>query len=149
MILSTILIGNNIANVATSIYGSYLFTRIIVNYGVAKELAISASSVILVLLILFFGEIIPKNIAIFNSFRLSILVSPCIYFFYLFFYPLAKTSVALSGLISKLFGRSDEDHISDDQLLAIVNTGEKQGVFEKREKTAIKNMFRIYRYHCQ
>ena len=30
MILSTILIGNNIANVATSIYGSYLFTRIIV-----------------------------------------------------------------------------------------------------------------------
>ena len=140
MILSTILIGNNIANVATSIYGSYLFTRIIVNYGVAKELAISASSVILVLLILFFGEIIPKNIAIFNSFRLSILVSPCIYFFYLFFYPLAKTSVALSGLISKLFGRSDEDHISDDQLLAIVNTGEKQGVFEKREKTAIKNI---------
>ena len=46
----------------------------------------------------------------------------------------------MSGLISRLFGRSEEDNISDDQLLAIVNTGEKQGVFEKREKIAIKNI---------
>ena len=140
MILSTILIGNNIANVFASIYGSYIFTRIIVTLGMAREIAVSISSVVLILLILFFGEIIPKNIAIFNSFRLGVLISPLIYFFYLLFYPLAKTAVALSGLISRLFGRSEEDNISDDQLLAIVNTGEKQGVFEKREKIAIKNI---------
>ena len=138
MLLSTILIGNNIANVFASIYGSYLFTRIIVTLGMAREIAVSLSSVVLILLILFFGEIIPKNIAIFNSFRLGVFISPLIYFFYLLFYPLAKAAVAMSGLISRLFGRSEEDNISDDQLLAIVNTGEKQGVFEKREKIAIK-----------
>ena len=38
------------------------------------------------------------------------------------------------------FVASTKENISDDQLLAIVNTGEKQGVFEKREKTAIKNI---------
>ena len=140
MLLSTILIGNNIANVFASIYGSYLFTRIIVTLGMAREIAVSLSSVVLILLILFFGEIIPKNIAIFNSFRLGVFISPLIYFFYLLFYPLAKAAVAMSGLISRLFGRSEEDNISDDQLLAIVNTGEKQGVFEKREKIAIKNI---------
>ena len=115
----------------------------------AREIAVSISSVVLILLILFFGEIIPKNIAIFNSFRLGVLISPLIYFFYLLFYPLAKTAVALSGLISRLFGRSEEDNISDDQLLAIVNTGEKQGVFEKREKNSYQEHFRIHRYHCQ
>ena len=140
MILSTILIGNNIANVFASIYGSYLFTKVIVHFGMAKEFAVSLSSFILILFILFFGEIIPKNIAIFNSFRLGVFISPLIYFFYILFYPLAKTSVALAGLISRLFGRSEEESISDNQLLAIVNTGEKQGVFEKSEKTAIKNI---------
>ena len=140
IILSTILIGNNIANVFASIYGSYLFTKIIISWGMAKEFAVSLSSFFLILLILFFGEIIPKNIAIFNSFRLGVLISPFIYFFYIFFYPLAKSAVALSGFISRFFGRSEEENISDDQLLAIVNTGEKQGVFEKREKTAIKNI---------
>ena len=48
IILSTILIGNNIANVFASIYGSYLFTKIIISWGMAKEFAVSLSSFFLI-----------------------------------------------------------------------------------------------------
>ena len=106
MLLSTILIGNNIANVfanlwklpeysSASIYGSYLFTRIIVTLGMAREIAVSLSSVVLILLILFFGEIIPKNIAIFNSFRLGVFISPLKIFFLPTFLSFRKRAVAI------------------------------------------------------
>ena len=140
MILSTILIGNNIVNVATSIYGSYLFTTTLTNLGLSHKLSFSLAGIILVIVILFWGEIIPKNIAIYNSFRLSILVTPLLYCFYIFLYPVTKITVYFSSLISKLFGRSDKTTISDDQLLAMVNSGEKLGVFDKNEKVVIKNI---------
>ena len=59
MLLSTILIGNNIANVFASIYGSYLFTRIIVTLGMAREIAVSLSKSVLTFHAhsYFFGEI--------------------------------------------------------------------------------------------
>lgn len=139
-ILSTILIGNNISNVLSSIYGSYLFTTLLIKLGFSENFGVTFSGIILIVLILFWGEVIPKNIAVFNSLKISFLFSPIIYFFYIALYPVTIIVSFLSNFISKFFGTSDNNPISDDHVLAIVNTGGEMGVFEDNEKSIIKNI---------
>jgi len=68
-LLSTILIGNNLVNVAAASIATSIAFRIIPNYAVA------ASTGILTLLILIFGEIIPKSLATYHSVKISLIVA--------------------------------------------------------------------------
>lgn len=137
--LSTILIGNNIANVFTSIYGSYLISTILIHFGVSQEIALSIAGATLVVLLLLLGEILPKTIAIYNSLRWALIFAPVIYLLSIFFYPVTFFTGLFSSLINKFFKKADEI-ITNNQVLAIVKQGGKSGVFEKNEQDVIKNI---------
>ena len=138
--LSTILVGNNIANVFATLYGTHLISFIFYEkFNFPKDLSLTAAGVVIVILLLFFGEIIPKNIAVHNSIRWAKVLAPFIYFCTKIFWILTILASKLVFNINKLF-KNPQDTVSDAQVLAIVNQGSKEGVFEKNEKEVIQNI---------
>ena len=144
--LATILIGNNIANVCATLYGTHLFTRMIIGSTFAiqaetfnQEWTIAIAGALIIILLLLFGEIVPKSIAIHNSVRWAIRLSPIIYISFKIFSGLTFITMKLSSWINKFFKKSD-NKVSEEQVLAIVQQAEKEGVFEKNEQEVIKNI---------
>lgn len=146
--LSTILIGNNVANVFATLYGSHLFIIVIIHLAnitqlqsgaFNQELAATIAGVLLIILLLFFGEIIPKNISIHNSFRWAVTLSPVIYISMKMFWGLTIITMKCSSWISQFFKKSD-NKVSEEQVLAIVHQAGEEGIFEKNEHDVIKNI---------
>ena len=138
--LATILIGNNAANVFATLYGTHVIAMLLIDtITIDNDIAFALAGFNLIILLLLFGEIIPKSIAVHNSLRWATLLSPIIYFFFHVFWVLSTITNKISFFINKFFKKSDNT-ISDGQVLAIVNQGEAEGVFEKNEQDVIKNI---------
>ncbi|MBI5414195.1 HlyC/CorC family transporter [Candidatus Peregrinibacteria bacterium] len=130
-LIITILIGNNVVNillpVLTTIWATNKFGSHVV--GIVTG--------ILTVLLLLFGEILPKNMGQMYSTRIALLVSPLIYFLVKILFPivwiLEKFSDAL--LISKNY-----DQITEDEVLAMVSLGAEGGAIEHEERQLIENV---------
>ena len=143
--LSTILIGNNLVNVAaaalaTSIAIRFLEARGWGNIGVAIGVATGAMT----FLILVFGEITPKTVAIANAEKVSIFVAPIV----IFLQPVLKPIAYFVGFISRPFilflrGKTPEKgpFITEEEIRMILAAGEKEGVLEKDERAMITSIF--------
>ena len=97
------------------------------------------ASIVLTLLILIFSEIIPKSIGA-NYWRtlaphLSYLIKGATYVAYPF--------VIMSRIITKLTSKKNAQTISREELVALTNIGEKQGVFESNESKIISNLIKL------
>ncbi len=77
--LATILIGNNLVNIAASVLATSIIIRMFEENGWNMGLAVGTATGIMTLLILTFGEIIPKTVAIRKAERFSLLVAPLIF----------------------------------------------------------------------
>lgn len=93
---STILIGNNFANIATATIATVFFTRLL---KTNEKLALLVSTVVTTVVILLFCEIIPKSVAFRYSERLAYFYAYPIRFFTFLFYPLVKITAAISNFI--------------------------------------------------
>jgi len=96
---ATILIGNNIVNIAAASISTIFFTKVFIN---DDQMILVTSTVFTTLIVLIFAEIIPKSYAFRHSDKLSTLYARPIRFFSILFYPLAKifsmlTSVLIPG----------------------------------------------------
>ena len=132
--ITIILIGNNIVNIASSSMASILFSRINPTHGEVLAL------VIMTLIILTFGEIIPKSLATSYSFKLSKLVSYPMRFFQLLFWPITFViKKMMNGLNKSLSKRSKEDEVTDDELIEMVDTLEEQGLIDEDTQELITN----------
>lgn len=102
---STILIGNNFVNVAAASISTVLFTKLI---DAEEEVVLIISTFITTVVILIFGEIIPKSYAFRHSESLSYLYAYPIRFFTYLFYPLVKITSWISSLLFKEKARSHD-----------------------------------------
>ncbi|UWD34165.1 CNNM domain-containing protein [Mesomycoplasma molare] len=125
--LSTILIGNNIVNIAASILLSSLLTEFITD----DNLEIVISTLIMTPLIVIFGEIIPKIFA--QKYPVHFLKKNYLIlsFFYYLFWP-------VTILISKIV-KPNQITNTENELKQILNIGYKEGVLEKEESILAKN----------
>ena len=136
--LTTILIGNNLANVAAS-----AFTTTIA-LGVFGSYAVAIVTGVMTFLILVFGEITPKSVALNNSEKFAQLTAPIIWYLSVLLKPInwfldkfTKTFTGFLGITAKRM------EITEDQILSIVHDAEMQGSIKKVEKELIKNVFRF------
>lgn len=136
--LSTILIGNNIVNITSSALATILATNLFGNW------AIGIATGILTIVVLLFGEIIPKTIAKLKNDSFCIAYAPFIYTLCVLFTPIVFIIDKLSNGLLKLLGIDPKQKvvsITESELLSYVDAGHENGVIETDEKEIIHNVF--------
>ena len=103
--ISTVLIGNNIVNISVSALATAFVAE---KFG---NIYIGAGTGVLTLLILIFGEVLPKTIATLHSEKLSLAYAPMLFIIMKIFTPLVFLLNAVSGVLLKLVG-VDPDSVS-------------------------------------
>jgi CBS domain containing-hemolysin-like protein len=136
--LSTILIGNNIVNLSASSLTTILATKAFGSY------AVGIATGILTLVILIFGEIIPKNTAMIYSDKISLIYAKIILFLMKIFTPVVIIIDKLSAGISKLLHidmSKKESLMTENELKTYVDVSHEDGVIESEEREMIYNVF--------
>ena len=133
-VITTILIGNNIVNITASSLGTILATAI-----VGPDNAALVSTVVLTLVILTFGEVMPKSLAKDHSEGLTVATSGIITFLTFIFTPLSALFILLKKLANKLFGNKKEVTVTEQELMAIIDEIEDEGVLEEQERDLVKS----------
>jgi len=144
--LSTILIGNNIVNISASALATVFATNLATAFFGDRFLsyAIGISTGLLTLLILIFGEIIPKTVALLNNEKLALAYAPSIRALEILLTPLIFVIDKLSNGLLRLLRISPDRkviRITESELLGLVDAGHEDGVIESGEREMIHNMF--------
>ena len=122
--LSTILIGNNIVNISTSAIATTLAIRIFGSY------AVGLATGILTIVILIFGEIVPKTLASTNSEKIALDYSNTIYFLMKLMTPLIFVIDAVANIFFRLFridANATDAGITESELKTIVDVSHEGG----------------------
>ncbi len=139
-LLTTILIGNNLVNIAASA----IATSIAIGYF--KSNAVGIATGVMTLLVLIFGEIFPKSFANHNNILVARLVIIPIYWLSKLLFPF----IFLFNIIPKLHGKLDKSNeaVTEDELMTMVEVVEEEGEIKEEEKEYITNIFEFDDTSC-
>ena len=135
--LSTVLIGNNIVNISASALTTTFVAKVFGN------LYVGIGAGILTLLVLVFGEVIPKTIASLHSESIALAYAPILLVVMKIFTPLVFLLNIISGGLLKLFGidpNINTSAITENELLTYVEVSHEEGIIENEEKEMITNV---------
>lgn len=134
--LSTILIGNNLVNIASSSLASVF---IIILAGTDELTYIG--TIVMTVLVIIFGETIPKILAKKNANRYALRYSGFITVLSIILWPLVKAVVALTHLIAKLVKEAPKEEDEEEtvqELHSIIDTAEDEGVLDADQKELVQ-----------
>lgn len=137
-LLSSILVGNNVVNIAATSISTSLFI------GLMGEKGVALATAVMTVLVLIFGEITPKTIAASNSEKVSLLVSKPIKVIIFILRPIVWIFNIITNVIFKLFGitnKGAKSFITEEELKTMVNVSHEEGVLEMEEREIINNVF--------
>ena len=133
-LLSTILIGNNIVNIASASLATVIFVDAFGDIGV------TLSTVVMTVLVLIFGEISPKSLAKERPEAFAMFSAPIIRFFLLILRPLNALFMLWRKLLTVVFKTSAaQTSFSGDELLTIVEEATQEGGLEPQEGALIRS----------
>ena len=132
-LLSTILIGNNIVNIATASIGTVLFVR---HYGDAGA---TISTVVVTVVVLIFGEISPKSIAKDCAENWAMTAAPFLRCLIWLLMPLNALFSLWKKLLARMFHLDGDNKMSPEELLMLVNEVQQEGSIDKDEGDLLKN----------
>lgn len=136
--ISTILFSNNLVNIAASSLATVLALSIS-----NTPLSTTIAEIILLVVVLLFGELLPKVIGRAFSYRLSLVLAYPIYVLRIIFFPIVFVTSNLGKLIAKIFIReehNDVDEMSDDELEELVEKVEEDGTIDEDQSELIKSV---------
>ena len=139
-LLSTILLGNNLVNVAFTA----LVTALAVSWLGEGPLALTAATVIGTTVLLILGEIIPKSIAVKKSEKMTFLYARPLKMVELSLYPIILFLQWLSRATQTIFGHeaNDEDRaVTEGELRMLINIGQSEGSVDSTEATRLQRVF--------
>ncbi|WP_102336022.1 hemolysin family protein [Salimicrobium jeotgali] len=136
--ITTILIGNNIANILLPT----LVTTLAIEYGFSVGMA----SAILTVVIILFAEVIPKSVAATFPDRIAMIVYPVIWFFVILFKPLTTVLNWFTDNLNKLLskGQPQDVQVSKEELRTMVDVADSEGQFNEEESYRIKGVLDFY-----
>lgn len=133
VLLSTILVGNNIVNIAMSSIATVFFLQLHPIYG-----ATIATAVITVV-VLVFGEISPKSIAKEKAESFAMVSAPLLKVFIVLLTPVNWLFTQWKKLLARLFHVDGARPITEDELLTIVEEAETEGGIDEGQSELIQN----------
>lgn len=131
--LTTILVGNNIVNILSSSLGTLVFTTIFGAAGVA------VSTAVMTVLVLIFGEIIPKSFAKQNAEKCALGFAGLLNVLMLILTPISAFFSVIQREITKLSKSEDTPNFTEDELKYIIEEIEDQGVLEEQESDLVRS----------
>lgn len=132
--ISTILIGNNIVNIVIAALATKFATDI---YGSTGS-TVAISTIIVIVLILVFGEILPKTLVKPYAQKYILVMSLPLTIMMKLFYPLTWLFGQLKAGINQLLGsKQGEPTVTEEDLKALVQIGEEEGTFHSQEKELV------------
>ena len=132
-LLTTILVGNNIVNIAMTAIATVLFVELFGAYGA------TLSTIVITIVVLIFGEISPKNIAKEKPETFSKFSAPIIKVLMTILTPVNFLFTQWKKLLTKMFKLGGEHTITEDELLTIVEEAETGGSIDNEQSELIQN----------
>ncbi len=136
-LISSLLVGNNIVNISASAIATKVATDIFNDAGVG------IATGVMTLLVLVFGEVIPKNLAAAHAEGWAMTVAPFIRAVSILLAPIVLLLTLLSdGMVrfSKKYDDDDDPTITEDEFRILVNVGQEEGVFDESESEMINSI---------
>ena len=140
-LLSTILLGNNLVNVAFTAIVTTLIANLMGEGPKSVVIATIAGTIVL----LIFGEIIPKSIAVKKSESVAFLYARTLKLFEFCMYPAVVSLQWLSTRTQSFYGKeySPDETITEGEILSMIDIGEAEGTVEPSEAEMLENVFKF------
>ena len=139
-LLNTVLVGNNIVNIAiTAILTSF-------SLDLFGPSGVGIATVISTIVLLIFGEITPKTLGSKHPEPIVFTLSPVLFFFSILLKPLVVIFTFISRLLARMFGiRFNETKVSftEDEIKTLIEVGEEEGILESGEKRMMHRVFKF------
>lgn len=134
--LTTILIGNNIVNILTSSLATVLFIDLLKDADKGSV----ASTAVVTIVVLIFGEILPKTLAKSHAESFACGISGIMSFLMTVFTPLSAVFILLQKGANKLFAsKNKEVSMTEQELISIIDEIEDEGVLEEQEGSLVRS----------
>ncbi len=133
-LLSSILIGNNIVNIACASLATILFVD-----AMGNDIGPSMSTLVTTIVVLIFGEVSPKSIAKENPEKFAMFSAPFLNVIVKLLTPANFLFKQWKKLLSLVIKSSEDDGITEEELLTIVEEAEQDGTFDEAESELIQN----------
>ncbi len=138
--LTGILIGNNIVNIALSSIATLYFTKLLINaVENPSSLGATLSTIVTTVAVLIFGEISPKVIARQNADKMAMFFAPLIKAIMFILTPFILIFGAWSNLMAKIFRSKEQNTMTEEELITIVDEAEEGGALESEEGDLIRS----------
>ncbi len=134
-LISTILIGNNIVNIALASIGTVLFVKLLNS----QDKGATVSTIVITVVVLIFGEITPKSVAKDNPETFAMFAAPLLRFFMIILTPLNFIFTLWKKLISKIFKIDSDNKMSQEELLLLVDEVQQEGSIDESEGELLRN----------
>lgn len=132
-LLTTILIGNNIVNIAMTSIATMLFVNLMGSYGA------TVATAVITVVVLIFGEITPKSIAKEKPESFAMLSAPMLKKLMTLMTPINFLFTKWKLFISKLLKLNNADVITEDEIKTMVEEAETAGTIEGKHSELIQN----------
>lgn len=134
--LSAILIGNNVVNIASASIGTLIFTNLLGDGAVSVTL----STLVMTVVVLIFGEVLPKSFAKESPERFAIRVAGILSALITVLTPLIAALIGLKKLTSKLIkNKNTAPSVTEEELKYIIEEIEDEGVLEEEESELVQS----------
>ncbi len=139
-LLTTMLIGINLVAIGSSALATTITINLAHLFNWRQELVVGGSTAAVALIVIMFGEIIPKIVAIHNPERVALLLLLPLWWIDIALTPATGAMVWASNGFIRLFGGKPErsgPFVTEAEILTLLSIGEKEGVLEKQEREMI------------
>ncbi len=134
--LSAILIGNNVVNIASATIGTMICTNLLGD----GPLAATVSTLVMTVIVLIFGEVLPKSFAKENAERFALVVAAPLSLLITVLTPLVAALIGLKKLASMLIKTGDTTpSVTEEELKFIIEEIEDEGVLEEEESELVQS----------
>jgi CBS domain containing-hemolysin-like protein len=140
--ITTLLIGNNLVNIAATALVTQISINLARSSGFSEALAVGYATAVMTLLVLIFGEITPKSIAVHNAVGFSRLVIRPVYLLSIVLYPVGLAFTWITSSLLRLFRLEPSGNplITENELRLMLRSAEESGVIEAQEEAMIKGV---------
>ena len=138
-LLSSLLVGTNVANLTAAAICTVLFVN---NFG---DIGATLSTVVLTVIVVVFAEVTPKTLAKESPEKIALFCAPIMKFFMIFLKPVNAFFTWWKKVLVRIFNTTASDRVmTEDELLSFVDEANHIGVIDDGDKKLIHNVIEFY-----